>query len=294
MKSGLLLSLSAAAAILAATARAAENSPRAHAAPDALIVRGDRLFIEAEINGERVLALLDSGAEISILDKEFAAKLGLSGSGEETARGTGGETKAAFAEHVKIAAAGLTLPDQTVAIIDLKDIARRVVKSPVPAIIGRDLFDAARLRIDIAKGEIAAVSRDREPEGVKLALETQAGIETIPVSIEGGDPVRADFDLGNGGDMLIGAAYAAKAGLSAPERIIGRKSGGGLGGELSRDLVMLRSVKFAGAEFHDIQAAIDPTSSAADANIGVRLLRRFLITADFEQHAVWLRPDDDL
>ena len=39
----------------------------------ALAVRGDRLFIPARINGVETEAVLDSAAEVTVLDDEFAS-----------------------------------------------------------------------------------------------------------------------------------------------------------------------------------------------------------------------------
>ena len=140
---------------------------------------------------------------------------------------------------------------------------------------------------DFIRGRSAA--RDGEPEGVMLPMETHKGLQTIPVSVEGAEPVQADFDLGNGNDVLIGADYAERMGLSTPERIVGQKAGGGIGGEVLRDMIVLRELEVAGVIFHDVPAAIDRTDTAADINIGVRVLRKFVITTDFGQNAVWLQ-----
>lgn len=261
------------------------------AAPGRLIVRGDRLFLAVRLNGvETEDALLDSGAELSLVDSAFAARAGLATAGTETARGTGGEEEVTFAQGVIIEAAGLRLEDRPVAVLDLRPIAERVVGFPLSVVVGRELFDAARLAIDIAGSSIAAVERDAEPPGVRLGMQTHKGLQTIPVSVEGDAAVQADFDLGNGNEVLVGAAYAERAGLLAPERIVGQKTGGGIGGEVVRDLLVLKTLEVAGQTFRDVPAAIDRTDTAADVNVGVRVLRHFRITTDFAQNLVWLEP----
>ncbi|NWG71250.1 MAG: retropepsin-like domain-containing protein [Parvularculaceae bacterium] len=253
-----------------------------------LIVRGDRLFISISINGVETEALLDSAAEATFVDAAFISKLGLEPKGAETAKGTGGEQEVSFVEGVNIEALGVKLNDLTVATFDLADLSRRVIGQPTNVILGRELFDATRLEIDIEGGGINAVSRHSDPEGVRLPLKARRGVETIPVSIEGASEIDADFDLGNGSEILIGAGYAERTGLNAPERIIGEKRGGGVGGEVARKLVRLGDVEIAGVHFTDVVAAIDETAAASDANVGVSLLRRFKMTIDFAEGAVWL------
>ena len=94
--------------------------------------------------------------------------------------------------------------------------------------------------------------------------------------------------MGNGSDLLIGQAFAAKTGLL--KRVRRTEKGGGIGGEVERRVVVLRSVRLGGVRFRNVRAAIDDQPNAADANVGVKLLRRFQIVTDFPQRAVWLQP----
>jgi hypothetical protein len=101
----------------------------------------------------------------------------------------------------------------------------------IDVILGREIFDAARLAIDIDGHRIAVVPSDGKPRGTRLELVTEHGVETIPVSMEAGAPVRATFDLGNGSRVLVGAAFAARLHLLTDGRTVTTDRGGGLGGE---------------------------------------------------------------
>lgn len=288
MKSPLWIGFAVALLMPGACAPQQQNTQQETLEAPSLVVRGDRLFISTRINGNDAEALLDSGAEMTFVDAAFAKEIGLVTAGSETARGTGGEQGVTFAEGVTIEAAGVRLDNTKVAVFDLSDISRRLIGAPVKAVVGRELFDAARLALDIDAGRIEAVARNKEPPGVRLPMETHKGLQTIPASVEGGAPVQADFDLGNGSEVLIGGAYADRVGLSAPERITGRKKGGGVGGEVTRDLIVLDKLEIARVVFQNVPAAIDRTATAADLNVGVRLLRHFRMTVDFAENLLWL------
>ena len=249
----------------------------------------DRLFLPVTVNGERVVGLLDSGAEMTVLDDDFGRRLGIETAGSAVGRGTGAQTvEATFAEHLRVEAAGVSL-EQRAAVIDLGEVSQRLVGRNVELILGRELFDNARLRIDVEAGTIDAGAP--VPAGAaRLPVTTRRGIPTVPVTVEGQGPVQADFDLGNGSGVLIGRAYAERIGLAAPDRIVGRRSGGGIGGAVERDQVVLRSLVVAGREFRDVPAGIDPDDDASDVNIGTSILRHFVITTDFPEGAVWLEP----
>ena len=252
-------------------------------------VTGDRLFVPVIINGVATEALLDSGAEMTLLDAGFARRLGLELAGSEVARGTGGEEEVRFATGLDIRTTDTVLEDSAVAVLDLSDISTRLVGEPLTAVMGRELFDSGRFLLDIQGGTFERLDAGSQPEGIHLPLGDQAGIKQIPVLIENVQ-ASADFDLGNGSNMLVGRDFAAANGWLSPERRAGKAAGGGLGGALTRDLVRLRSVTVAGVRFADVTAAVDPTDTASEANVGVSLLRNFVLVIDFPGGVVWLAP----
>lgn len=258
------------------------------ASAEPLEVHNNRLFLPVTVNGRRVTALVDSAAEMTIVDDDAATRLGLVPTGAATAHGSGvAAMEARFADHVAIQAAGARL-ETRVGILDLGEVSARLLGRPVEMLLGRDLFDNARLRLDIAGGTIAPF--EGEPRGVRLPLSDHRGIPAIPASVEGHEPVQTVLDTGNGSEVLIGRAYAERIGLLAPGRIVERSQGGGLGGARTRDIVNLTQLDVAGRTFRNVRAAIDPGETASDLNIGTSILRHFVITTDFAGHAVWLEP----
>ena len=255
-----------------------------------LLVRDNRLFLDVTVNGHPVRALLDSAAEASFMDAKFAQAIGAVGNKTVGARGSGGDTKAQLAGGVMVDALGLHLGPLTVAVLDLSDVGQRLLKGPLPFVMGRELFDAAPIFIDIERAQIHVLPRDTRPSGVKLDLHEERGLETLPMAIEGHPAVGAAFDLGNGGDVLVGADYAKSLGLLTDGRPVTEKKGGGIGGERARKTVTLKSIELAGRRFADVQAAIDDTGSATKLNVGVSILRHFEIVTDFPARAVWLKP----
>lgn len=249
----------------------------------------DRIFVPVEVDGVATQALLDSGAEMTLLDAAFAARLDLALEGNEMAKGTGGEQAVRFATGIDIDSAGVRLTDLTAAVLDLSDVSRRLVGEPLTVVLGRELFDSARWRLDPVLGRLERVPVDRDPPGVELPLRDHAGIKQIPVRVDGVD-TWADLDLGNGNEMLLGHDFAERQSWLTPERDAGARPGGGLGGSLLRQRIRLGAVEIAGMTFTDVVAAVDTTTQAADANVGVSLLRHFVLTIDFPADKVWLAP----
>ncbi len=250
---------------------------------DPLVVRGDRLFVTAEVNGHQVEALLDSAAELSFADKGAAQQLGL-GTGEDvTARGSGGNQRAYVAPAADISAIGIKLKGVPVGVTDLGDISARLIGKRVIFILGHDFFAASRLSIDIEGGTIEQFASGATPVGVELSVTDHDGISSIPVEV-GGLKAMADFDLGNGTGVLISKSFAER--LRLP--VVGLEPAGGIGGSKLRKVVFLPSLTIAGKRFEHVRCRVDPQNNAGDLNIGVGLLRYFLIVTDFGAGKVWL------
>jgi len=274
-----------------ATAALPGSPPAAPGSYPVALTRGSRLLVDARVNGHAVKALLDSAAEATLIDPAFAGALQLASGTTVTGQGSGDASfDAALIKGVELQVFGVTLPDQTVAVTELADVGRRLLGQPLDVILGREIFDAARLRIDIEGRRITVMPRDTVPPGIRLELTTENGVETLPVRLEGAGAQRAVFDLGNGSEVLVGSKLAARLHLLTDGRQVSSARGGGLGGETSRQLIPLHSLEVAGRTFREVPAAIDSQPSAADLNIGVSILRHFVITSDFAAHTLWLQP----
>jgi hypothetical protein len=258
-------------------------APPAHAEP--LLFHNGRLFVDARVNGVPTEALLDSGAEATLIDPALAAKAKLPEGTPQQIRGSGGTANARIVEGATVEALDVTLHPEAVVVMDLGELSQRLIKRPTAMVLGRELFDAARLRIDIGHGTIESLEDGSKPSGVALPLTAHAGIESIPVSI-GGMAAQAEFDLGNGSGPLISRALVKRLRLKP----VAREAGGGIGGPRMRDVVVIPKLTVAGVPFREVRAAVDDQPNANDLNVGTSILKHFLITADFKSRHVWLQP----
>ena len=257
----------------------------APASAEPLHVYSGRLFIAARVNDVATEALLDSGAEASIFDSALAARAKFAAGTPQEIKGSAGSQAAHIVEGVTIHALGVEIHPEAVVVMDMSDLSQRLIKRPTHAIVGRELFDSARLQIDLRGGQISVVSKAKAPRGVKLPLTAHAGIEAILVKANG-VAAQAEFDLGNGSDVMISRDLVKKLGL----KILGKKAGGGIGGAIERDYVELETLEVAGRQFRRLHANIDDQPSHNDMNVGTSILKNFVITTDFKDRTVWLAP----
>jgi hypothetical protein len=97
---------------------------------------------------------------------------------------------------------------------------------------------------------------------------------------------KAVLDFGNGSGVMIGKELAAQLSLKP----VGKIKGGGIGGEVERDLVILPELTLAGRIFQNVEASVDETSSRAELNVGTPILKHFVVTADFKGRSAWFEP----
>jgi len=259
-----------------------------------MTIRRHRLFIPAEINGHRVQALLDSAAELTLLDRAFARRLGLLGGTKVDAKGSGaGKVGAELIEAVTMTAPGIIRHTGPAAAIDLGDVSRRLNGAPIEVILGRDYFDLVRLEIDIDARRLRPLAPDEPARGLLFPLKTAFGVETMIVNAEG-HGAEATIDLGNGGDPLVSRAFAKRIGALNDGRTTGKRRGGGIGGEAVRERFILKSLCIGPKSFAGIPVNIDIGENATDLNIGTSILRHFVMTTDFANHRLWLLPKSGL
>jgi hypothetical protein len=69
--------------------------------------------------------------------------------------------------------------------------------------------------------------------------------------------------------------------------------GGGIAGEIERDLVVIPELTLAGRAFANVDASVDATSSRAELNVGTPILKYFVATADLKGRAAWFEPVEE-
>ena len=261
--------------------------------------RRQRIFLPVTINGFDSISVLDSGAQMTVVDLAIAQKIGLVGTGKVAASGTGGTTEFQFATGVTLEVANLKLQDMTVAIVDLHDISQRLGRD-VPVILGKEFFNDTIVDIDYPNSRIAFHDPEGwsyEANGVTLPLPDLEGTRSVEVSIEGKKPIRAGFDIGQGGALTLFEAYVNQAGLldGRPES---DRRGGGVGGSVVSPLVSVTTVEFGGVIFENVPTSLAFNSDGAfdtvreQGNLGTDIFSRFRMIVNFGADELHLEHDE--
>ena len=258
----------------------------------------DQIFVEATVNGRATTLVLDSGADITILDKATALSLGAQLSGALPVAGTGGQSTMQLAPHLNVQIGALALHDITAGVMDLSTIAAQL-EHPLPMILGKEVFNQLIVDIDFLNHRIAFHERGNDaipPGAVRVPLGRHGENRTVPVSIEGLKAIDFDFDLGSNAPMTVYPFYRDSVQLLAGRRQ-SRELSAGVGGMFRPAIATLRSISIGGLRIADVPADFpDPADSALNSDrmggsVGLPVFCRFRLLTDYAQDAIWLVAD---
>ena len=257
------------------------------------LFRGQRIFLDGKINGAATGMMLDSGAGMTVLDREFARRLGIEGKEKISVQGAAGSVPGEIATGVELEVGGLKLTNLSVMVFDLSPVARAIGR-PIPAVLGREAFKAGVVTIDFPRQTIrfsAKGSAAAPPSAARLPLDEDGGLPTVELSIAGQPPITAHFDLGNGGTVLLSKSYWANRPEINSLKLADSQTGG-VGGLRPARKATLPSVEFAGIRFDKVPAVLneDPAALPREGgNLGLEMLKPFVVTIDTPGGAMYLQ-----
>ncbi|HET9355061.1 MAG TPA: aspartyl protease family protein, partial [Sphingomicrobium sp.] len=256
------------------------------------LYRDTRIFLSGEVNGRPTPMLLDSGASLTVLDRAFAAKLGLTGGTPVAVQGAGGNERGEIYRGLSLKAGNLAFTGLTVAVMDLALVGKALGR-PVPVVLGRDVFMTSVVGIDFDRQLISFAPRAGfvPPAGAKeVKLRRRGPLHVMPIRIGDLEPRDAIFDLGNNGALSLSLEYHRSVPFfEALPAATGM--GGGVGGLHEVKRVTLPSVEIAGVRFEQVPAQLGALANgpyAGLANAGIQLFRPFVITLDLAGDRMWL------
>lgn len=259
-----------------------------------------RILVPLEIDGQPRVALLDSGAEVSVIDQQAAKELGLTSQGGIPVSGTGGTDTGSLASDVPIRLGPLNLRLKTALLLDMKPLAQRLER-PLPMVLGKDALHQLVVELDFTRRIICFTdpAHFTVPAGAeRIPLSPRGGLRTVPIQIENGPVIEATFDLGNGSYVIVGSTYAAKHGL-VQNRPASRRVGGGVGGIRESTVTTAKSLTFGQTRLENVPVTVpDPGLAAFDsksvqANVGMSVLQRFRLFIHMDESTLYVIPQKE-
>lgn len=255
---------------------------------------GFHLRIGAEVNGQTVLAILDTGAARTVLDRNFATQIGAALRPGFRVSGMTASVDGALAEGVTVKIGSMTVSGISAAVLDLSEL-ERAGGGPIAVVLGREFFEHSLVELDLPNRRAAFLTSAAKPAdlgGQTLPLRSTAGgSRQFPVSLDGKASTEAIFDLGCSAPILISPDYAERTNLLSGRRISDVLSVGAEGASLNR-VATLDRLQVGDIDLYQIPVELPSTwNRTADVVIGLPVLGRFDITCDYGRDLIRLMAD---
>jgi predicted aspartyl protease len=262
------------------------------------LFRGSRLVIPVTVNGHRTEAMLDTGASLTTLDRAYARSIGLPEGFRIDGKGTGGTVQAELVSGVNLVVGATQLKNMSIGVMDLSAITHGLGRS-MTVVLGRDFFNSAVISIDWAESALqihAPAAFAASGNSVALTLTRKGPFNTIPVSVAGGTPIEALFDLGSDGALDLPRSYWGTRPELANLRWAEMRRGG-VGGLTPARGVTMPEVSLAGRKFKSVPTLLSDAGNDDDptqmANVGIQFLKQFKVDLDLGRDRVFLAPRID-
>lgn len=257
------------------------------------LFRENRIILGGRVNGTDTPMILDSGAGVTTIDRDFARQIGLKKGMSITAQGVGGRQQAELVQDVTVEVGNLKLSGVSVAVIDL-DAIEKAIGRPMPVILGRELFTNSVVGLDFDKQILRlspAIDFAAPAGATEVKLKREGTLHFLPIAVDGQKPVEAALDLGNGGALSLSKEYheSVPAFARLPYAI---GLSGGVGGLRETKRVTMPKVEIGGFTFSNVPTDLGSVANGpydGRANAGIQLFKPFQLTLDLGNDRLWLK-----
>lgn len=257
--------------------------------------RGPLVEIAASVNGRRIRAIVDSGAQISAVDAGLARDLDLPRilAAPLLAYGVSGRPRLTHKVRLVLGVPGLSVPDLRAAVLDLASVAGASGRS-FQMLIGRDVLEHVVLDADLPfrRARLLSPSAYRPARDVR-SIPLSGGMPRVQVRIEDAPPVSLLVDTGASSHLALSQAAARQAGLTAPGRRTSQGLSVSLGGLNPEIMAFAHTVRLGPLTLHDVPVQIYSPAATAPAPsglIGMGLLHPFRVSLNLPARRLDLTP----
>lgn len=255
--------------------------------------------VRVRIAGREVTALIDSGAQYSVIDRGLVAALGLTGFFDMpmVAYGVGGQPQVGRGVTLDLTIGALAVSSLRAAILDLGPLAAREGLG-APLVLGQDLLGEAILELDMKRRRVRLVDPGVHvvsPALRAVAVKRSGTALTTEVTVEGA-VIRAVVDTGFSSVIALSQGAAEAAGL-----LDGRAETAGssivLGGVARARVIEARTVTFGDDLWRSVPVPVfgdSPLPNYPDALLGAEAFEDREVSLDLGRGRLHVSPQMDL
>ncbi|MCW3847729.1 pepsin/retropepsin-like aspartic protease family protein [Sphingomonas sp. LB-2] len=248
-----------------------------------------RVVFRAKIGGREVWALLDNGADRTLIDLNAAQSAGYR---IDTAKGLvfgagGGSLVSQWVAEVPVSIAGQFEAKMPMLALDMT-AAQKILGYKIELVVGGDTLLHMALRIDpfartfhlTPTGRMDGVAPDQA-----IALRGKRALVEIQI---GGKPATVGLDLGSNGGLTLTPAAWARLGAIGRRMGTGRATGA-TGQSYDVEMVEIAEMGIGSHSVADVSTVLDAARpGSGDGILGMEVLGRFVIVLDLGAGKLWL------
>lgn len=250
-----------------------------------------RLVFRARIGEREVWALLDNGADRTLIDMETARDAGfkLGGGNTPVFAAGGGSLASQWVSDVPVSIAGQFEARMPMLALDMR-AASKILGYHIELVLGADALAHMALKIDPFARTFHLTQTGRM-EGVTTAdaIPMRGKRALFEVRI-GGKPATVAIDLGSNGALSLSQGAWTRMGATGKHLGTGTATGA-TGKTYDVEVMQVPAVMFGRHTLRQVDVAIEePRPGVGDGIVGMEILGRFIIVMDLGAGKLWLIP----
>jgi membrane-associated protease RseP (regulator of RpoE activity) len=259
----------------------------------------NHIYADVKVNGKGPYTFIFDTGGLNIVTPPLAKQLGLAVEGDMDGRGSGdGTMKAGFTKVSRVDLGNATITDQRFMTMPLDSMAN-IEGIPMPGMIGFETFRRFVTRVDYGNKTITLIDPknfDAKDAGTAIPINFVGN----GVEIEGsyaGIPGRFTIDTGSRASLALSTPFVEKNKLHDAS-VAGEEAttGWGVGGPTKSYVVHGALLKMGTVDVTAPLVLLSTSKAGSDAddneagNIGGGVLKRFVVTFDYEHNTMYLKP----
>ncbi len=245
------------------------------------------IFLPVALHGETHYWVLDSGADMSVIDADYANRLGLTQKGVLLGNATNSLAEFSFVNLAAYQVQGLKLYDQT--ILSYKGLASKFYEPEIVGILGYDFLSRFITKVDYSKRHVSFYDPETfvyKGQGHRIDAPLQNRLFMLPMRVNETFDGRFGLDLGSF-DVTMNYRFASKHGFLEKTGI--KRLSSDISGMFYEYQIKTQSLELAGYQVRNelmsfpLAEGIGTNSNEElDGLIGNTLLRHFTLYLDYK------------
>jgi hypothetical protein len=259
----------------------------------------NHIYADVSVNGKGPYQFIFDTGGVNLVTPPLAAELGLKSEGDMQGNGGGaGHMDVGITKVSSLQLGGATVKDQVFAVLPLNTMAY-IDGVPMPGMVGFETFRRFVTRIDYGTDRITLIRPDAfDPKGAGVAIPINFDGNTIEAhATYDGVPGTFTIDTGARSALMLNTPFVATHAQfakysDAPEAV----SGWGIGGPTKSHIIRGKALVLgdqtiaAPVVLLSTDTKGDNASNVMSGNIGGGVLKRFVVTLDYEHSVMYLKP----